>query len=175
MSDSSRVDSTGRDWFPRVGDKIIDHETGLPGVVLSVEQHASAPAVVICAIRSDPPSFVERLGPAPSVPSGISRDTSDDVSLPSFAECRADMTDSEAASLLLRNVVELGFYRSRISDDDGLVSALEMEVHRCIAISATMADRGRYDLAAREREAALHLRQLAAAVSFKLAQTDGIG
>jgi len=52
---------------------------------------------------------------------------------------------------------------------------LEIEAIRALNLSTLFADRKRYDLAARERELARHLRELACAVSVQLAQRPSCG
>ena len=168
------IDCTGRRWVPRRGDLVRDLDTGACGVVLAVHQTGNAPAMVTVSLDTS-------TGNAPlwrvfeRSPEQLERDTSDDIELPSFAEMRATMTASEASAVIASSIVELAGYRARAGCDDDLVGVLEIEAIRALNLSTLFADRKRYDLAARERELARHLRELACAVSVQLAQRPSCG
>lgn len=168
---SAAVDSTGRPWFPRRGDCVREFNSHRTGVVLDVRQTASAPAYVTVALETDDRGWTI----ATLAPAELELDTSDDVELPSFAERRATMGPSEAAAIITGSLVELGFYRARVTSDEDLVGVLETETHRALALARHHTENGRYDLAQRERELASHMRELACAVTVQLAERPSCG
>lgn len=153
-----QVDSTGHRWFPRAGDLVRDQQSGHSGVVLEVRQHASAPAFARVAldVGADDWMTVELN------PRQLERDTSGDVEVPALAAI--EFTLEEAAARVLADVQVLGPLRARVQSSEELVAELEIEATRCLRVADATIAAHRYDLAARERDRAWELRELAAAV-----------
>lgn len=160
---NSQVDSTGHGWFPRAGDLVRDREMHRRGIVLAVRQHASAPAVVTVSLDADE-------GDPAATPwqtferdvEQLERDTRDDVEVPALAAI--EFTLEEAAARVLADVQVLGPLRARVQSNEELVAVLEIEATRCLRVADATIAAHRYDLAARERDRAWELRELAAAV-----------
>ncbi len=74
----------------------------------------------------------------------------------------------DAAQFVLDRVETLAVFRARVRFVDELPAALEREAERCTVISDTVASKGDYDRALREREDAEALRALAKSVSVLL-------
>lgn len=156
-SELGQVDCTGHRWFPQAGDAVKDIESDAYGVVLDVRQTGNAPAWVSVAIENNRVwSVIER------EPHTLARDTRNDVGVPSLREITMEL--GEASARVLADVQLLGQLRARVATSDELVGVLEIEAQRCLHVGEAAISVHRYDVSARERERATHLRWLAAAV-----------